>query len=104
MGKMKVKAKEKKGVVSVKILAKSPMAGKEEAAKKKIDVEFITHMRASVNGTTVWEASTGPFLSKNPYMQFAFDLATAGGKKGDKVEVVAVDNKGKEQKGSRKIK
>lgn len=104
MGKMKVKAKEKKGVVSVKVLAKSPMAGKEEAEKKKIKVEFITHMTATVNGTVVWEASTGPFLSKNPYMQFAFDLAAAGGKKGDKVELLAVDSNGKEQKGSRKIK
>ena len=48
MGKMKVKAKLKKGNVSVKVLAKSPMAGKEEAAKKKIKVEFIKIGRAHV--------------------------------------------------------
>jgi len=101
---MKVKAKLKKGNVSVKVLAKSPMAGKEEAAKKKIDVEFITHMTATVNGTVVWEASTGPFLSKNPYMQFVFNAEAAGAKKGDKVEVSAIDNKGKTTKGKKKIK
>jgi len=101
---MKVKAKLKKGNVSVKVLAKSPMAGKEEAEKKKIPVEFITHMRATVNGKMVWEASTGPFLSKNPYMQFVFNGAAAGAKKGDKVEVNWVDNTGKTKKASKKIK
>ena len=101
---MKVKAKLKKGNVSVKVLAKSPMAGKEEAAKKKIPVEFITHMTATVNGKVVWEASTGPFLSKNPYMQFVFNAEKAGAKKGDKVEVSAVDNNGKKTKGKKKIK
>jgi len=101
---MKVKAKLKKGNVSVKVLAKSPMAGKEEAAKKKIDVEFITHMRATVNGAVVWEASTGPFLSKNPYMQFVFNAQAVGAKKGDKVEVNWVDNTGKTKKGGKKIK
>jgi sulfur-oxidizing protein SoxZ len=101
---MKVKAKLKKGNVSVKILAKSPMAGKEEAAKKKIDVEFITHITATVNGKTVWEASTGPFLSKNPYFQFLFNAEKAGAKKGDKVEVSWVDNTGKTKKGGKKIK
>ena len=101
---MKVKAKLKKGNVSVKVLAKSPMAGKEEAEKKKIAVEFITHMTATVNGKTVWEASTGPFLSKNPYMQFVFNAEKAGAKKGDKVEVNWVDNTGKTKKGGKKIK
>ncbi|MCF6310663.1 MAG: thiosulfate oxidation carrier complex protein SoxZ [Sulfurimonas sp.] len=101
---MKVKAKLKKGNVVVKILAKSPMAGKEEAEKKKIKVEFITHMTAKVNGKIVWEASTGPFLSKNPYMQFAFNAEKAGAKKGDKVEVDWVDSNGKTAKKSKKIK
>ena len=52
---MKVKAKLKKGNVSVKVLAKSPMLGKEEAKIKKSKVEFITHMTAKVNGKTVWK-------------------------------------------------
>ncbi|MCW8896379.1 MAG: thiosulfate oxidation carrier complex protein SoxZ [Sulfurimonas sp.] len=101
---MKVKAKLKKGNVEVKVLAKSPMAGKEEAKLKKIDVEFITHMTARANGKVVWEVSTGPFLSKNPYMQFAFNAEKAGVKKGDKVDVDWVDNKGKTAKKSQKIK
>ena len=101
---MKVKAKLKKGSVSVKVLAKSPMVGKEEAKLKKVGVEFITHMTATVNGKVVWEASTGPFLSKNPYMQFAVTADKIGAKKGDKVEVNWVDNNGKTAKASKKIK
>lgn len=101
---MKVKAKLKKGNVEVKVLAKSPMAGKEEAKLKKISVEFITHMTAKVNGKVIWEASTGPFLSKNPYMQFVFDAAKAGAKKGDSIDVDWVDNNGKTAKKSQKIK
>jgi len=97
---MKVKAKLKKGVVGVKVLAKSPMVGKEEAEKKKVAVEFITHMTAKVNGAVVWEASTGPFLSKNPYMQFAFTGANVG----DKLEVDWVDSNGKTAKKAVKIK
>lgn len=97
---MKVKAKLKKGVVGVKVLAKSPMVGKEEAEKKKFDVEFITHITARVNGRLVWEASTGPFLSKNPYFQFAF----TGANKDDKVDVDWIDTKGKTAKKTAKIK
>ncbi|MDA7818506.1 thiosulfate oxidation carrier complex protein SoxZ [Sulfurimonas sp.] len=97
---MKVKAKLKKGVVGVKVLAKSPMVGKEEAEKKKVAVEFITHITARVNGAVVWEASTGPFLSKNPYFQFAF----AGANKGDKIDVDWVDSNGKTAKKTAKIK
>ena len=97
---MKVKAKLKKGVVGVKVLAKSPMIGKEEAVLKKAPVEFITHMTARVNGAVVWEASTGPFLSKNPYMQFAF----TGAKKGDKITVDWVDSNGKTKEKTAKIK
>ena len=97
---MKVKAKLKKGVVGVKVLAKSPMVGKEEAALKKVAVEFITHMTAKVNGAVVWEASTGPFLSKNPYMQFAF----GGAAKGDKITVDWVDSNGKTASKTAKIK
>ena len=101
---MKVKAKLKKGNVEVKLLAKSPMVGKEEAEKKKSAVEFITHMTAKANGKVVWEASTGPFLSKNPYMQFVFNAEKAGVKKGDKIDVDWVDTNGKTAKKSQKIK
>jgi sulfur-oxidizing protein SoxZ len=97
---MKIKAKLKGDVTEVKILAASPMAGKEEAEKKKIDVEFITHITAKLNGKVVWEASTGPFLSKDPYFKFEI----TGAKAGDEIAVDWIDNKGKTANGSAKIK
>lgn len=97
---MKVKARIRKGAAVVKVLAKSPMVGKEEAEKKKVAVEFITHMTAKVNGAVVWEASTGPFLSKNPYFQFAF----TGANKGDKITIDWVDSNGKTNEQTSKIK
>lgn len=87
---MKLKAKLKKGIVEVKVLAKSPMVGKEEAALKKTKVEYITHITAKANGVVVWEASTGPFLSKDPYFQFSYKGAA-----GEELVVDWVDNLGK---------
>lgn len=97
---MKIKAKLKDGVTEVKILLSSPMAGKEEAEKKKIEVSFLSHVTATVNGKVVWEASTGPFLSKDPYFKFEFK----GAKAGDKLVIETVDNKGKTDKDEAEIK
>ncbi|QHG92086.1 thiosulfate oxidation carrier complex protein SoxZ [Sulfurimonas sp. CVO] len=96
---MKLKAKENKGIVEVKLLLDSPMVGKEEAEIKKIGVDFLTHVTAKVNGNVVWEASTGPFLSKNPYFKFVYK-----GAKGDEVVIETVDNKGETKSDTVKVK
>jgi sulfur-oxidizing protein SoxZ len=88
---MKIKAKIKKDVTEVKLLLSSPMVGKEEAELKKVEVSYLTHVTAKVGGKVVWEASTGPFLSKDPYFMFNFK----GAKAGDELVVETVDNKGK---------
>lgn len=97
---MKIKAKEKKGVVEVKMMFDSPMVGKEEAELKKTEVSFITHITAKVGGKVVWEASTGPFLSKNPYFMFN----TKNAKKGDELVVETIDNKGKTDTDKEQVK
>ncbi|MGE4419085.1 MAG: thiosulfate oxidation carrier complex protein SoxZ [Sulfurimonas sp.] len=97
---MKIKAKIKDDVTEVKILLDSPMAGKEEAALKKIEEDYLTHVTAKVGGKVVWEASTGPFLSKNPYFKFEFK----GAKKGDKLVIETINNKGKTDKDEAAIK
>ena len=105
MAKMKIKPISKKGIVTVKLLMqKQSMMGREEAVTRKGKVEYLTHMTATVNGKIVWEVSTGPFVSNNPYMQFTFDGTKVGAKKGDKVEITLVDSNGKTQTGSKKIK
>jgi len=101
---MKVKAKLKNGVVSVKCMAKHVMTTYDIAKKQtgnRDDANFITHISASVNGKTVWEASTSQFLAKNPIFKYKF---TGIGAKGDKVEMNWVDRKGNTGKGKGKIK
>ena len=100
MAKMKIKAKEKNGVVKVKAMFKSLMADKEEAEKKKIEAEFITHILGKANGKVVFEATTSGFMAENPLMKFSF----TGAKKGDELEFVLTDNHGKTKTGKKKIK
>ena len=97
--KMKIKAKEKNGVVKVKAMFTSLMADKEEAIKKGIKASYIKYIVAKVNDIIVYEVSMSGFMSENPLLKFKFN-----GKKGDKVVFTTVDNEGKEQTGKKKIK
>ncbi|MEN8304601.1 MAG: thiosulfate oxidation carrier complex protein SoxZ [Campylobacterota bacterium] len=100
MAKMKIKAKEKGGVVKVKAMFKSLMADKEEAEKKKVEVEYISHILGKANGKVVFEATTSGFMSENPLVKFSF----TGAKKGDELEFTLTDNHGKTKTGKKKIK
>jgi sulfur-oxidizing protein SoxZ len=103
MAGIKVKAKLKGDVINVKAMAKHEMSTYNMMEKKtgnREDANFITHLSATVNGETVFDASTSQFLSKNPIFKFKFK----GFNKGDKVEMVAVDRKGNTLKGKGKIK
>jgi len=97
--KIKIKAKEKGGVVKVKAMFTSLMADKEESIKKGITPEYINHIIFTVGGKMVYEISMGGFMSENPLLKFGFK-----GKKGDTLEVIATDNNGKTQTGKKKIK
>ena len=46
------------------------LADKEEAEKKKIEVEYITQIVAECNGKVVYEVSTSGFMSENPLINF----------------------------------
>jgi len=100
MAKMKIKAKEKDGLVKVKAMFTSLMADTEEAEKKKVEVEYIKYIIGKVNGKVVFEATTSGFMSENPLMKFAF----TGAKKGDELEFTTTDNNGKVETGKKKIK
>ncbi len=104
MADFKIKAKLKKGVVSVKAMAKHEMTTYDIAKKQTGDREnanFIFHITATVNGETVWEVSTSQFLSKNPIFKYKFQGI---GKKGDHIIMTATDRKGHALKGKGKIK
>ena len=100
MGNMKIKAKEKDGIVKVKTLIKHPMLTYDQAKKKGVEANFITHITAKVGDKIVYDVSTSQFLSKNPMIKFKFK----GAKKGDELTISWVDLSGKSVSESKKIK
>ena len=98
--KTRIKAKLKKGVVTIKAMAKHAMLGHREAANAKKEVNFITYMTAKHNDKIVYEVTTSQFLSKNPYIKFKF----IGAQKGDMIYITWNDLKGISQTSSAKIK
>ena len=100
MAKMKIKAKEKKGVVKVKAMFTSLMADKEEAVKKGISPSYIRYIVAKVKDAVVYEVTMSGFMSENPLVKFEFK----GAKKGDKIAFTTIDNDNKTETETEKIK
>ncbi len=99
MKKIRIRAKEKKGIVTVKAVIKHPMLSYIEAKKKHKKVNFITYIVAKADGETVYEVSTSQFLSKNPFIKFQYR-----GKKGQKLEITAKDLSGDSVTTVKKVK
>lgn len=97
--KMKIKAKEKKGIVKAKVSMKHDMLTYEQAQKKGKEANFITHITATVGDKVVYDASTSQFLSKNPLIKFKFS-----GKKGEKLKITYTQLKGEQFYAEAKIK
>lgn len=100
---VKVRAKEKGGVATVKSLMKHPMETglrKDRKTGKKIPAHYITDVVCEHNGTKVMTAYLGPGVSKDPYMSFMVN----GAKKGDMVKITWTDNMGKSASGEAKVK
>ncbi len=106
MAKVKaVKAKVKNGVVKCKVAISHPMMTYNQAKKKTGDeknAHFITHITGTVNKEEVFDVSTSQFFSKNPI--FKFEFKADGLKKGDKLKIVVLDNKGEKYSKKGKIK
>jgi sulfur-oxidizing protein SoxZ len=99
LGKARIKAKAKKGMVTVKAMAKHPQLSYQEAERAKKKADFITHIVASVDGATVFEMSGSQFLSKNPYLKFSFN-----GEKGKEMEMTMATLLGEKKTFKAKIK
>jgi sulfur-oxidizing protein SoxZ len=100
MGNMKIKAKEKNGIVKAKVMVKHEMLTYNMAKKKGKEANFITYITGKVGDKVVFEASTSQFLSKNPLFKFKFK----GAKKGDELTMSWIDLKGNSVTESKKIK
>jgi sulfur-oxidizing protein SoxZ len=90
---MRIKAKLKDGIVSVKMMAKHIMLSKAEAKRQGKTANYITSMIGSVGDTIVFEANTSQTLSRDPYVKYYFK----GAKKGDTLKMVWKDLLGNEK-------
>ena len=92
MSTIKLRAKESKGIVTVKAIIKHPMETGQRKNKKtgeKIPAHFIQQVICKANNDEVITINWGPAVSKNPYLTFAYM-----GSKGDVVELTWEDNQG----------
>ncbi len=90
---MKVKAKMRKDMVSVKLLAQHPMETglrKDKETGETIPAKFIQELSCMYKEKTVFIANFGRAVSKNPYLAFSF----SGGQKGDPLTLSWIDNTG----------
>ena len=88
---MRVRAKEKDGVVTVKALMTHPMETgmRKDKDGELIPAHFIKEVTATVGGEIVFVANWGTGVSKNPYLSFKYR-----GAKGDALTLRWEDNKG----------
>jgi sulfur-oxidizing protein SoxZ len=103
MATIKIRAKAKEGVTTVKALMTHPMETglrKDKKTGKMIPAHFIQNVTAKHNGKEVLTAEWGGSVSKNPYLSFKFE----GGAKGDEVEISWSDNKDGSDAATAKIK
>jgi len=94
MATIKIRAKVKNGITTVKALISHKMETglrKNKKTGKKIPAHHITELTGEYNGKTVITANWGPAISKNPYLSFKFK----GGSAGENVKISWVDNQGK---------
>ncbi len=102
MSTIRLKAKQKDGVTTVKCLISHPMESglrKNKKTGKKIPAHFIEEVTAEHGGKTVMTAYWSGGISKNPYLAFKFK----GGAKGDEIKISWKDNKGESDSASAKI-
>ena len=99
---IKLRAKAKKGTVTVKALMNHPMETglrKNKKTGKMIPANHITEVTAESGGKSVMTAVWGGAISKNPYLSFKYN-----GAKGDSLTISWLDNQGKSESKTAKVK
>jgi sulfur-oxidizing protein SoxZ len=100
---IKVRAKAKDGVATVKCLISHPMETgmrKDKKTGDPIPAHFIQEVTCEHGGKTVLSAQWNSSISKNPFLSFKFK----GAKSGDSIKISWVDNKGESDSVEAKIK
>jgi len=91
MSSIRIKAKDRKGMVDVKCLMKHNMETglRKDKSGKKIPEHWIQDVTAEANGQVVFSCAFNTSISKDPYLAFAYT-----GKKGDSLKISWKDNTG----------
>ena len=92
---MRIRAVAKGGDVDVKVLMAHEMetGQRKDKSGKPIPAHYIQQVSATWNGKVVLSAQWGTAISKNPFLEFGFK----GGKKGERIQISWVDNKGEKR-------
>lgn len=88
--RIRAQAQGDKTMVRVLLTHEMESGQRRDAAGKTIPAWFIQQVTATHEGRVVLRAHWGPAVSKNPFLQFSFQ----GGKRGDRIAVAWVDNRG----------
>jgi sulfur-oxidizing protein SoxZ len=98
---MKIKAKEKKGIVKIKLLIKHPMetGRRKDADGNLIPAHFLNELKVTYEDKVVLLVELGATVSKDPYMAFSF-----AGAKGGTVYFETLDSTGAVEKAEALIK
>jgi sulfur-oxidizing protein SoxZ len=103
MASIKIRAKAKDGVTTVKTLISHPMESglrKDSKTGELIPAHHVTEVTAEHKGSTVMTGNWSGGISKNPYLSFKFKGAASG----DMIKISWVDNKGEGDSAEAKIK
>ena len=103
MSSIKMRAKSKDGVTTVKALISHPMETglrKDKKTGKPIPAHFIQEVVCEHKGNTVLTANWSGAISKNPYLSFRFSGAAAG----DTLKLSWVDNMGNKDSAEAAVK
>lgn len=90
---IRIRAELSGEITDVKALINHPMETglrKDAKTNELVPAHFIQEVVCDLNGKTVMTAQWGVAVSKNPYLSFQ----VKGAKKGDKIKINWVDNKG----------
>ena len=103
MAGIKIRAKEKDGIVYVKALMRHAMetgTRKDKKTGELIPAHYIQEVTVRHGDDVVMAANWGAAVSKNPYLAFKFK----GGVKGDSLTLSWVDNRGQTESKNAVIK
>ncbi len=101
--KIKIRARAKDGVATVKFLMQHPMETglrRDRKTGKKIPAHYISDVNVALNGTTVMTAYLGPGVSQDPYLS----AEVTGASKGDTITVAWVDNMGEQASADARVR